>query len=482
MATNAQGFTDYAGLPALYVNPTTGNDANSGLVSTAPKRTMAAAYAAMSNGNPMAMLLARGSTFSERVPKWDKSGRAIDAPIMLGAYGNEADPCPRVVGDGQPGFEVYNRTLNFVTVQSIEFDSGRTDWGSQHAGLDWMGSTWRGILFEDCGFSHYSGGAIIRSLDKSAGNLHGGDINLRRCRILDNFSHDHSQGLYCCRTDALRLEDTILDGNGWRRALGTGDSLFAHNTYLHKEVGFNFVNVISARASSNGLSTGTGGSMTDCLVVECPLGLVARPAGTALLRVVVTGTRAIAGSPRGFGMELQAPWGNDDGDSFLYGPTPTGPLTATDCWVAHSGQNWGNPAYHVFAGSNPTLTNAQKYHWESQNDASITPPRTLESYATSLGLAASKAAFLDRARLNRRGNWDDRFTAKAAIAWMSGMGVVTPPPPPPPPLPTPTTGSVSLGLDNRNHAIVVSVKLEPWPPVTAQLIAVHDAVKASLGI
>lgn len=431
---DANGWTSYPNASdsrTIYVSQS-GNDANDGLSVVSPKRTLANAWGLIRDGFSDRMRLRRGDVWNERLPSLQKSGRSVSEPIVVEAYGDIALDRPKmIVGSAEDTAGIYclARTIRNVSYLSLDFDSNF--YRPSSFGIWFLAPDCSNILVEDCRFSNFLTGVALQGYNASQ---HLGSFTLRRCQILNNFTYSHSQGIYAYSITGLTVEECLFDGNGWNAVVGIEDTIFAHNMYFHKNVN-NFIvkNNIVARGSSNGISTGTGGVIDGNLIVDHPLGIVARPAGTVVKNNILVGTRAIAGSPRGFGIICQGQWGVEDAD----GPTPMGSFSLTDNLIIHSAQAWDNPSIQLIY--TPQATNNIVYKWETQANTAekfhngswvnvpvstfAAPTRTLKTYSASLGNPATTEGFMVVARSLRKGNSNSAYTAQSACQWIrAGYG------------------------------------------------------------
>jgi len=124
-----------------------------------------------------------------------------------------------------------------------------------------------------------------------------------------------SAGVYASRTDRLEVRGCRFADCGWLAGVFAGTE-FNHALYLAGDCGpARVVGNVFARPSSHGLQLRCGGDATDNLFVDCPIGLsfalvngegplpVGGCSGT-VARNLFVGTRLLAGSPRGWAIEV----------------------------------------------------------------------------------------------------------------------------------------------------------------------------------
>jgi hypothetical protein len=143
------------------------------------------------------------------------------------------------------------------------------------------------------------------------------NVTLNDCSIRDNYhpANQRSSGVFFSYTDGVVLTGNRFDQNGWNpgKSPGTGEN---HNAYLHATCGPAFVrgNVFS-RSSSHGLQARSGGDVVDNWFIDNPIHLsfgLVNGEGPVVLGGVTgairgntfVGTRMLAGSPRGWAIEL----------------------------------------------------------------------------------------------------------------------------------------------------------------------------------
>ena len=456
----------------IHVHPT-GLDSNPGTLAL-PLRTPAAAYALARDGFPDHILLARGQTFPSPFPFWKKSGRNAQEPLYVGSYGDPSLPPPKIVtghASDTGGIYSINGKFHDVFVQSVDFDGGAgaaTD--GTNMGFRLIDEFSRDITFEDVSFRRFANGVVIQS-GSAASPIR--NVTFRRCVIADNYGVTHSQGVQVVNGDNIRFIECVIDSNGWNRGGSPAPNIRAHNVYMQKQAtNFLFDRCISSRASSHGIATGTGGTIRDCLIVACPIGMQTRPAGTTVSGNTVISTRSLPGGDTRLGHLILGQWGDDSAG----GPTPLGSHLVKDNLFIWSNSNSGNTAIFIDSAVNLTLSGNRSFRWDTPgwdaNAAKYVIPagtldtgRTVATYAVTVGLASSEDAFLDRAVANRRHNWDARFTATAANAYLrTGYGFGTPTVPPPAPTPTPTPTPIPTPTPTPSPGPTPTPTPPPPPP------------------
>ena len=144
-------------------------------------------------------------------------------------------------------------------------------------------------------------------------------VTLDRCHVHDNWhpANQDSSGLYAGKTDGLTLAGNLFAHNGWRDGdpVAVG-GIRSHNAYVAGDCGpATVADNLFARASSHGLQARSGGVVRGNWFVDNPIhlsvglvnggGPVVKGGVTATVTAnTFSGTRPLAGSPRGWGVEV----------------------------------------------------------------------------------------------------------------------------------------------------------------------------------
>ncbi len=485
----------------VYVSNSTGNDAFSGLSPSQPKKTIAAGAALIRDGFPDWLLLNRGDTWSEPVPSWDKGGRSVSEPQVIGSYGVGARPLLNT-GSGNGFFASgYPVLRSHLAVTDLHFVCDRGTGVGTEAGLTIL-NLWSDVLVENCMFESYPNNIVIQE----AGIGRPSNIRLRRCVVVDAFRSDgaHSAGIFAGGVDGLLVEECIFDHNGWRRGVsGANANIFNHNMYLHEaSTGVVTRGNVTTRASATGILQRAGGISENNLCLGNPVaifhGQTDQPgvqARGAVRNNVILDSRDIASDTlRGFGIWLGASRNTDvygnviahqrTGSGNVNGITVEGAMVSVAVyrnivydWSTPTGSNGsalaanlttargisitdnqfqqvqggfliddaGQPPGDVGSlfGRNCYFTANQPPHqffygvvysgwlqmsgepWSTFVRTHLpAPERTIETYMASLGMEPTLDAFVARARLQERMNWDVRFTANTVNNYIrQGFGV-----------------------------------------------------------
>ena len=303
----------------VYVSSSTGNDRNDGRTPAAPKRTIAAAKAALRDRSPDWLLLLRGDTWDEALGQWTKSGRSPQEPMVVAGYGPSPDrPLLRtgtadgVTTLGSGGAPPTTENVSFVGLafQSNGYDGS----GSATAGARILRPS-KHLLFEDCLFQAYHTNLVLQGVE----GRHE-DLRLRRCVVVDAYArHDanngHPQGLYAFAIDGLLVEECVFDHNGWSATVpDAGPDMFCHDLYIDNgNTGVTVRGNIIANAASHGMQLRCGGTadgnlfLGNAIALSVGGGVSPEPAGvTAVVtdNVILEGKDIDPSLPRGWGLWL----------------------------------------------------------------------------------------------------------------------------------------------------------------------------------
>ncbi|MFN0132390.1 MAG: GC-type dockerin domain-anchored protein [Phycisphaerales bacterium] len=267
----------------VYVSTSTGNNANSGLSESAPKRTILAGYALLRDGFPDWLLLKSGDTFDEAFPSWSKGGRSETEPMRIGCYGLGERPLIRS-GDSN-GFyaAAYPSPKAHLAITDLHFfpHTYAGDESYPPGGIVIL-NYWSDVLIENCRIEKYFVNVAVEGIANQGIPQR---TRIRRSVIADSFrvgTAEASQGLFFAAKDLL-LEENVVDHNGWRQdVVGAVPTIFRHNLYIHDSSTGTVVtrgNIVS-RASQNGISQRCSGLVEGNLLLQNPVHIPA--AGDAL--------------------------------------------------------------------------------------------------------------------------------------------------------------------------------------------------------
>jgi hypothetical protein len=402
-----------------------------GLTANSPKK-LNDALAMIRSGFPDWLMLKRGETYPG-IPNWNKSGRSASERIVITSYGTGARPVLKASGGDSGAFGWINKTYNHLAIVDVELRGPAT------FTLDLLGGG-SNILFEGV---LISGGGYANRVQGY--NARFKNLEIKRSVIADNRGGSHSQGLYIESTDGITLEENVIDNNGWTNE---GAYWWAQGVYIHGSCGRENVvvkhNIFSNNAHA-GIQVRTGGQVYGNLgfnnAVHFGMGTVdpddpagnsatPRVTGSISHNVAIASHNLVASQgPRGIGFMME----RAQSVSFVENiATQVGAGTAPifayfsdskDIAMGSSiGYNWSSD---IAKDTKSVGISSSGVDLRYANQSSIPPAypfakRDLGSYAATLGLSNSSAAFIQRARLNSKENWDDRFTAKGAVSYLRG--------------------------------------------------------------
>ncbi|MDQ3439869.1 MAG: hypothetical protein M3478_05915, partial [Planctomycetota bacterium] len=318
VSLGSDGWTDVAPSSdsrVVYVSSSTGNDANGGLSSGAPVKTLAKARTLLRDGSPDHMLLKRGDAWSEALTNWTLSGRSEQEPMVIGTFGSGERPKLNT-GTGI-GFKNADQ-VSHLAILGIHFHAHTRDTESSsyngtttgNYGFHSMGRL-DDVLIEDAVFDDYTYNMSVTGYDQTIT-----DFTMRRSVITDAWSTSgKSQGMYIHKTSGLVLEENFFDHNGWNGDVtGAQQNMYSHGVYFSSDNDGVVVrgNVISD-SSSHGIQARSGGIIENNVFLRNPINLLfgggspTVKAGGVSGRVtgnVFLDSRSINGSGRGTALEL----------------------------------------------------------------------------------------------------------------------------------------------------------------------------------
>ena len=254
----------------VYVSSSAGSDSNSGLTPAEPVQSIARGVSMLRNGYPDWLLFKSGDTWETGLGNWELSGRSPTQPMVVATYGGDERAYFNTNGDSFLKHHVH--PVNFIAFVSLharanlrdpdapEFNGGV----DTEAGIRWLGER-RTVIFEDILLEFFHTAAIIQNTTGEMEKMN--DITFRRCVVLDSYSggKGHAQGIYAAKMRGLRLEENLIDHNGYYPGMKDAKpTIFNHNIYVSYCEDFAAVGNILSRASSFGIkvrSDHTGGFM-----------------------------------------------------------------------------------------------------------------------------------------------------------------------------------------------------------------------------
>lgn len=332
----------------IYVSSSGGNDANDGLSAATPKLTITGASGGLSlmrSGFPDWLQLKCGDTFNEAAGiRWKIAGRGINERAVFTSYGTGARPIVQSTdaatlqkfnGGGTPN------PLDHVAVVGIDLVvTGRTA-GTTPECVKWLDNT-TNLLFEDCAVH---GGHAGFNLVGSSGTLT--NVALRRNIVYRIYSRTgHASAGYFDKIAGLELTENFCDYGGWDPDTPTAnpDDIFQHAFYVQSNCTGTqtFQRNVIMRPSSHGLQARAGGTIQDNVFIECPIACLAGGgdspvAGGVNITVsanVIHGDRKIAGSGRGYGIDVKNILGGTVTGNFIVNKTTTDAAFAIGSYVS----------------------------------------------------------------------------------------------------------------------------------------------------
>lgn len=325
VSLNGAGFTvvtPAADSRVIYVSSSGGSDANSGLSTSSPVKSLAKGMSLVRTGSADQLLLKRGDSWKEAFGRWTKSGRSASEPLVIGAYGSGDRPLIRSgTSDGIGLGSASVASVNHLAILGLHFWADGRDPsvpGYNRYSLSYginviAGGT--GLLIEDVKVEKYMTNiAFVPYL----GDMQ--NVTIRRSIITDAYdvgnSSLHAQGLFVDGVRGLTLEQNTFDHNGWHDTIpGAKATIYNHNAYVTGDTsGLVAKGNLFANASSHGLQARAGGVITGNLFLNNPIGLSYGLVNGGGVNVkggvsgevsdnIFLGGRDISGSGRGIGIQ-----------------------------------------------------------------------------------------------------------------------------------------------------------------------------------
>jgi len=243
----------------VYVS-TDGDDTHAG-TRAAPLRTIGAAVESLQQGDRL--LLRRGDAWREPLGVWTKSN------VEIAAYGE--GPRPRIDPGNRNGFEAMARTVTDVSLVGIALVAESRGPHANPAGIRWLGGG--NLLIEDCLIDGFATNVIVMGCD---------NVTIRRNVIRNAYplpgakdgQAPHSQGIFVNHAIGLRIEDNVVDRNGWHPTKrGAEPTWFNHNIYVSEGSAHVVIrNNILSRTAGFGIKCTVAATVEDNLFYRCPLG------------------------------------------------------------------------------------------------------------------------------------------------------------------------------------------------------------------
>lgn len=306
-AADWTNFSPSADTRTIYVSSSTGNDSNSGLTQSAPKRTVAAGYALLRDGFPDWLLLKSGDTWNESFGAFNKGGRSTTEMMRVGSYGSGERP--RLLTGANTGLEadIGSAGRGHLAITDLYFKADGYNGGNGSPfGISFLGP-WTDVLVENCKVEGYYTNVPLQGYEGQ--NMT--NIRVRRNVIVDAYTtgSGHAIGLIIGHCDGGMVEENVVDHNGWSETVpGAGPDIFRHNVYINPDNTYNMTtraNVV-ARGAASGLRTG-GAICEYNLLLANPVSIVfSNDAQSYRYNVTLDSRDLDANNPRGIGVTMRS--------------------------------------------------------------------------------------------------------------------------------------------------------------------------------
>jgi len=446
----------------VWLAPSYGNDANSGikreLAVATPTRAYALVQDAAHAGRPWAVVIPRGEwivgNLTGEYGAW-AYGASGGRRGYIAADPDDDPSLPRPVIDagGGSGFIGY---CGNITIASLEFRGHGAD-ASVGVHFYGRGSEGRGnIVVSDVLCREFSGNFAIQGSDKADPIK---NVVVSRCASKWAFRvSGYAQGAFVSCADGVLFDTVTLQQNGYRWADPVDPPDVGSHNYYGVSNATNIVwnNCVTVEASATGLQfRGRHQVARGCVAINNPLGITAGHAqalpdedsSAEIVGNLIIGGGDIDGNPRSFSIGVNRASGVVVRDNIIWRVAPEGLRMDTGAafWLqGGEHQEWdisGNLIYDprinltdpptsastapLFRDDRPigsTPTSASLIEENTLVNAIPASAPTLSGYLDSHGVNVFAPEFAGRtfgelASLNRRGDWKDEWESKSLISW-----------------------------------------------------------------
>ncbi|TVQ30296.1 MAG: hypothetical protein EA376_13595 [Phycisphaeraceae bacterium] len=207
------GWTEFTPGPQtriVYVSSSEGSDSNTGLSWNAPVKSLSKGYDLLRDGKPDWMLLKRGDVWTnENFPWWNKSGLSVEEPMVIGAYGENDAPRPKIIAEEGTAWRtaLSSNPLNYIAITSLHLQTReRNEQDTYTAGI-WVQRTGEFFLIEDCLIEGFGNNVMVQGT-QPFGRL---DFRMRRSILIDPYRPDTGNtNIYIADVDGLLIEENAL--------------------------------------------------------------------------------------------------------------------------------------------------------------------------------------------------------------------------------------------------------------------------------
>lgn len=269
----------------VYVDPVGGNNSNSGLSSSAPKKTLlgsGGAWGLITSGDPDHLYFKTGTTCTENFPTLNKSGRSATEPLVIGAYGDLSLGRPVISGFDATNSNIVvyiatgsqNPSIQHVWVRDIAFlpPAG----GGYNIAV--YGATIHDINFEGCEFSNR--GVLFTAEPSPSASYDNWNFYRNIFRNADAGDASHHIGVYINGCTNLSFYENVFFNNGMgplqsNGRFGAGATIYNHNCYFKPTTtGAVFVRNLSIAGASHGVQMRGGGLCEDNIFSHNGIGIM----------------------------------------------------------------------------------------------------------------------------------------------------------------------------------------------------------------
>jgi len=439
-------FTQSAGGRLIYVS-TSGSDAADGLTTGTPVKTLDHAWSLVTSGHDDWVLLKRGDTWTGEWFFLNKSGASANAPILISAYGTGARP--KLVNAVQILFNSGTTVADFIAVTSIDctarsiVDPSVGGTPASVSSAIFIGYRYTWLLFEDLNIEWLGG--TYPGATNSGTTAQSGSLIFRRCTVHDNpgILSQGCMGLIVGNVHDLLIEENVFNKNGYHSSWSSIRNSNYHNFYIEDDCTIATVrgNII-ANAVYDNLKCRCGGNITNNLILRSAEAVrlyeinAGNPYGWYSGSVDVSYNVVLDSRASGPSFPTNGGGAFDLGEVHS-APYPN-PISCFNNIVANSdaavsnyaylladgfrsGSVIGNVAYNWGQGlldngsGNNTTSPANKIKLVEDGSNPFSWPNrfvTPGTYYATIGGTNNTDAFLDRASLQNKGDWNAVYTAQ----------------------------------------------------------------------
>ncbi|TVQ33861.1 MAG: hypothetical protein EA376_01090 [Phycisphaeraceae bacterium] len=318
------------------------------------------------------ILLERGGVWNESLPRLNKSGRSLQYPLVIGAFGD--GPRPIIIDNFPIRTANSGNPLNHIAIVGLHLRAP-DDWdgqGGDAVGV-WVQRTGENLLIEDCLIEGFANNIAVQGMAIGGRK----DLRLRRTILANPRRFDSGcTNIYIESTDGITIDQSAFINVMANELNG---SKVSHNVYIHESCGIDDVTVTDSifyNARTN-LTMRTGGRAEGNLLIRGGQGIAVAVSRTdeqnapAIVRgnVITHSRNHWDGQQLGIGIDLGRSSASLIDDNIIFHGTDGG---------YHNG-------IIIQSSANDTLvSNNIIYGWGAKNEADWNPAFRIGGYTGHL--------------------------------------------------------------------------------------------------